>query len=209
MVCVSRRLSSEEFLALPDDGSRHELVRGELRALPPAKGRHGVYEAILVAALDRYLTGQAKSLGWTEQDGLAARNALVGLAAVGDVGLQFAVPDDPRMIRGADAVYITPEQLAQVGWPEDAYFMGVPALVIEVISGSDRPDDVAEKIQDYLAGGGRRVWCLYPTRRMAHIHDADAPTQVVRADQDLRDEELLPGFALPLTLLFPTPPTDP
>ncbi len=44
---------------------------------------------------------------------------------------------------------------------------------------------------------------------MAHIRDADAPTQVVRADQDLRDEELLPGFALPLTALFPTPPTDP
>ncbi len=42
MVCVSRRLSSEEFLALPDDGSRHELVRGELRALPPSRGRHGV-----------------------------------------------------------------------------------------------------------------------------------------------------------------------
>jgi Uma2 family endonuclease len=205
MPSVTKSLSVDEFLALPDDGMQHELVRGELRTMPPSKGRHGVYQAVLVAALDRYLSARAARERWTEEDGPDARDALVGVAAVGEVGLQFAVPDDPRMIRGADAVYIPPEQLARVGWAEDDYFHGVPALVVEVVSASDRPDDVAEKIQDYLAGGARRVWCLYPRRRVVHIHDANAPTQVVRAGEVLRDEELLPGFALPVEALFPAP----
>ena len=40
----------------------------------------------------------------------------------------------------------------------------------------------------------------------AHIHDADAPTRVVRWDSTLTDEELLPGLELPLRVIFPAPP---
>lgn len=84
------------------------------------------------------------------------------------------------MIRGADLVYIPPEQLAQVAWDEHEYIPAVPARVIEVIGASDRASAVAEKVQDYLAGGARRVWCVYPESRTIHIHDADAPTRMVR-----------------------------
>ncbi len=48
--------------------------------------------------------------------------------------------------------------------------------------------------------GARRVWRIYPARRVAHIHAADAPTRVIRGAAPLTDKELLPGFALPLTL---------
>ena len=51
----------------------------------------------------------------------------------------------------------------------------VAHLVIEVISASETATDVGEKVQDYLAGGARRVWCVYPLLRTVHIHDADAP----------------------------------
>jgi len=66
--------------------------------------------------------------------------------------------------------------------------------------------DVGEKVQDYLAGGARRVWCVYPHRRTVHVHDADAPTRVVRGDCNVTDEELLPGLVLPLRSTFPAPP---
>lgn len=35
--------------------------------------------------------------------------------------------------------------------------------------------------------------------------DADAPLRVVREDGSLTDEDLLPGFTLPLTSILPAP----
>jgi Uma2 family endonuclease len=197
------RVSVAEFLALPDDGNRHELVRGEVRMMPPPKSMHGLIEAALMARLDHYLDTRAMALGWTLEQGLRARNALVGLLGSGEFGMQFALPDDPHQIRGADGAYVPPEQLARVTWAEDEYFPEVPALVIEVICPSDKADAVAEKVQDYLAGGARRVWCVYPQWRSVLVYDAETAPRVLRGDESLGDEELLPGLSLPLALIFP------
>ncbi|MBA2244708.1 MAG: Uma2 family endonuclease, partial [Gemmatimonadetes bacterium] len=37
----ARLVTAEELLRMPDDGIRRELVRGELRTMPPAGRRHG------------------------------------------------------------------------------------------------------------------------------------------------------------------------
>lgn len=201
MVAQTKRMTVAEFLTLPDDGHRHELVRGEMRVMPPSKGEHGFVETALLAAIDRHLHERAISLGWEPRQGIGARNALVGRIGGGELGLQFAVPDDPNMIRGADGAYIPPDQLAHVAWDGRDYFPAVPALVVEVISATDKASDVNEKVQDYLAGGAQRVWCVYPEHHTVHIHDADAPTRVIRGAANLSDD-LLPGFALPLNLIF-------
>ena len=205
MVVQSRRMSLAEFMALPDDGNLHEFVRGEVRVMPPPKGRHGRVETALLAAIDRYLDERARALGWDPEQGLDARDRLVGFVAGGEFGMQFAVPDDPNQVRGADGVYVPAEQYARVTWDEQTYFPEVAHLVIEVISPSETATDVVEKVQDYLAGGAHRVWCVYPRLRTVHIHDADAPMHVVRWDGNLTDEELLPGLALPLRSIFPAP----
>ncbi len=199
----TRPMTVAEFMALPNDGNRHELVRGELRIMPPPKGVHGLIEAAVVAAIDRYLDNKARGLGWNERQGIMARNKLAGFVAGGEFGMQFTLPDDPNQIRGADAAYVPADQFANVSWDRKEYFPAVPHLVIEVISSSERADDIIEKVQDYLTGGARRVWCLYPARRAVYIHDADGPMRVVRgADAVLTDDELLPGFSVPLNMFF-------
>jgi Uma2 family endonuclease len=205
MAVQPKRMTLEEFMDLPDDGNRHELVRGELRVMPPSKGEHGFVEVALLAAIDRYLYDRAGALGWEPRQGIGARNALVGRIGGGELGLHFAVPDDPHMVRGADGAYIPPEQLARVAWDGRGYFPEVPALVIEIISESDKASDVNEKVHDYLAGGARRVWCIYPEQRTVHIHHPTAAARVVRGKAILTDDELLPGFALPLNLIFAGP----
>jgi Uma2 family endonuclease len=203
-------MSLADFMALPDDGnhtmSSHEFVRGEVRVMPPPKGRHGRVETALLAAIDRYLDQRARALGRDPEHGLDARDRLVGFVAGGAFGMQFTVPDDPNQVRGADGVYVPAEQYARVTWDEQTYFPEVAHLVIEVISPSETATDVGEKVQDYLAGGARRVWCVYPLLRTVHIHDVDGPTRVVRWNSTLTDEELLPGLALPLRGIFPAPP---
>lgn len=206
MVAQAGQMSLAEFMALPDDGNRHELVRGEARVMPPPKGVHGRIESAITEILGRYLDDRARALGWEPEHGLDARDRLVGFVAGGEFGVQFSLPDDPHQIRGADVAFIPADQYARVEWDEQEYFPEVPYLVIEVISPSEAAMDVDEKVQDYLAGGAHRVWCVYPLRRTAHIHDADAATRVVRWDESLTDEELLPGFALPLRYIFSRPP---
>jgi hypothetical protein len=44
-----RLMTADELMAMPDDGLQHELVRGELRTMPPGGWEHG-YESIKVAA---------------------------------------------------------------------------------------------------------------------------------------------------------------
>ncbi len=40
MTIEARQVTAEELLRMPDDGSRYELVEGELRKMVPAGNRH-------------------------------------------------------------------------------------------------------------------------------------------------------------------------
>jgi len=187
----------EGFLALPDDGARHEFVRGEVRRMPPAKGDHGLIESDLLAELNRYLDARVGELGWTLAQGREARRRLVGFVAGGEFSLRLAVPDDLQQIRGADGVYVSADQYARVNWDRTTeYFPEAPILVFEVISPSESADDIAEKVAAYLAGGARRVWCLHRTWRGVVIYAPDAPIRVLHHDDLLTDDEILPGFSL-------------
>ncbi len=194
-----------QFLALPDDGNLHEFVRGEIRVSPIPKGSHGMIEFTIGGELHAYIKDRARDLGWLPAHGLSARSRLVGFVAGGEFGIQFTLPDDPDQVRGVDVAYIPAEQYVRIGWDQQGYFPAVPALVVEVISPSDEKADIEEKRRDYLTGGARRMWSVYPKREEIHVYDSSAPTRVLRLDDTLTDDELLPGFALPLRLVFPTP----
>lgn len=204
MVAQRKSMTVEEFMALPDDGNRHEFVRGQILSMPPPKGSHGRIEFRVAKAIDRYLDQQAIVRGWDPDGDPDERDRLLGITVVGEFGMQFTLPDDPHQIRGADAAYIPADQLARSGWDGVSYFPEVPHLVIEIISASDSAAEVNEKVQDYLAGGARRVWCVYSEQGTVHVHDAEAPVRVLRRGDTLTDEDLLPGFALPLARIFPS-----
>jgi Uma2 family endonuclease len=205
MVAQRKQMTVAEFMALPDDGNRHEFVRGRVQTMPPPKGGHGRIEFRVGMAIQRYLDQQAMAHGWSPDGDPDARDRLVGFTAGGEFGMQFTLPDDPHQIRGADVAYVPAEQFKGSGWDGTSYFPEVPHLVVEIISSSDSAADVNEKVQDYLAGGARRVWCIYPEKGTVHIHDVEAPTRVLHRGDTLIDDELLPGFALPLMHIVPAP----
>jgi Uma2 family endonuclease len=61
---------------------------------------------------------------------------------------------------------------------------------------------VTPKIREYLAIGVDRVWILDRRRRQVRIHRAPDQVEILEIGDTLRDEEILPGFALPLSELF-------
>src|SRR5207302_410132 len=48
-------MTAEELLLLPDDGMRYELVRGELRRMPPPGARHEAIAAQIMLELGPFV----------------------------------------------------------------------------------------------------------------------------------------------------------
>src|SRR5437868_2758438 len=109
-------LTAEDMLDRMGQG-RWELVRGEVREMPPAGWEHGV----------RAMRFGARLMVYVETHGL-------GTVLAAETG--FLVSRDPDTIRAPDAAYITREKVPErlpSGW-----VTVVPDLVIEVISPGDR-----------------------------------------------------------------------
>ena len=64
MTTTTQPVTAEELLNMPDDGFRYELIRGELRKMPPAGHIHGEYAlsigASLLTRLSSGVTGPKK-----------------------------------------------------------------------------------------------------------------------------------------------------
>lgn len=203
MTTTRQRQTFDDLMATPDDGYLYELVRGEILRMPPPKTRHGLVEAALVRTIGRYLDDRAVTLGWQQSQGYEAQYRLVGRLASGEAGIRFSLPDDPDQTRGLDVGYLSPEQAAR--WEDmsaEEYISEMPALVAEVISPSETAEYVNEKVADYLAGGARLVWLLYPKARTAMVYHAGGASRTIPASGSLDGEDVLPGFAQPLSDIF-------
>jgi len=74
--------------------------------------------------------------------------------------------------------------------------------LLEIISPTDRWDDINEKIEDYFSIGVERVWVCEPRRKDILVYRS--PLEFIRVDSNeiLRGEGILNGFELPLSSLF-------
>ena len=178
---------SQERLMTGEELARHpelqpcELVNGRVVPMTLTEFGHGRLALKIGARLQ----------AWTEETGS-------GQAAVGDVAVYTR--RNPDSIRGADVVYISHERYAQrsaLTWLDVA-----PELVVEVFSSDGRWSELSRKAQEYLAAGALRVWLVHPRKREITVHCAGAPSETFGVGDTLRDEEILPGFSLPLSDLF-------
>lgn len=83
-----------------------------------------------------------------------------------------------------------------------AFLDVAPELVVEILSPEDRPGQVKEKIQEYLAVGVDRAWFVDPRRRSVLVYRSSNQVETLGIGDILCDEETLPGFSLPLSELF-------
>ncbi|MGA2701647.1 MAG: Uma2 family endonuclease [Isosphaeraceae bacterium] len=82
----------------------------------------------------------------------------------------------------------------------------VPDLAIEVISPSDMMSAVLRKVHDYFKAGVTRVWVVYPEQAEVYIYSTPQQVHVVGVGQELDGGDLLPGFRLPVAVLFEDDP---
>ena len=170
-------ITDEELLQLPKDGHRYEVVDGELVAMSPAGMRHEHVVMELGAILRNFVKAQ-------------------GLGRVFAPDLLYKLPSGNR--RGPDVSFMSTERLAAV--PEGTVFPAIaPDLAVEVLSPSDRPRRVLDKIGEYLEAGVRLVWVVDPVKRQAAVYRTTTETRYIDADGILDGADVLPGFRCPLS----------
>jgi Uma2 family endonuclease len=174
--------TAEEFFRLYShrDGD-YELVKGEVVKMAPPGGVHGGTAVNIAIALGTFV----------RQHGLGR--------VVVESG--FRLESQPDTVRGPDVAFIRKERLLEGSLPR-AFFTIPPDLAVEVVSPSDTASDMEMKVQDYLRNGTQRVWVVYPDSRRIQAFFPDGSALGYSEDTAIEDEELLPGFSLPLQEVF-------
>jgi Uma2 family endonuclease len=180
-VSLERTYTVDEFMHLADDGYSYELVRGRLQPMSPTSGEHGRIAALLHIYLGSYVLQHA--LGET----FVAETAFVLDAATHDV-------------RAADIAFVAAPRLSAIG---EGAVPFPPDLAIEVISPTDRLTKVQEKVAQYQRAGVRLVWVLNPRHKTVQVfHSGVQEPTTLDLDGVLDGEDVVPGFTLPVRVLF-------
>jgi Uma2 family endonuclease len=175
-------LTAEEFFRQYSGKEGHyELVKGEVVEMAPPGGVHGRTAIAISSALYTFVLQH--DLG----------------EVVGESG--FYLERHPDMVRAPDVAFIRKERVPAQGLPR-AFIMGVPDLAVEVVSPWDTASQLEIKVHDYLRTGAQRVWVVYPDSRRVAVHRPDGQARWYGQDEAIEDEELLPGFSLPLSQIF-------
>ena len=186
MSIESRLMTTEELLALPDDGVDRELICGELREKPmTTRSRaHSFVMTNLAGVLWAWARQQPRPRG---------------RVYTGDARIRLR--RDPDTFVGADLAYLSPEQEARCA-PESLIIDEPPTLVVEILSPSDTMEDVAEKRGAYLSAGVAIYWKVDPFDQTVTVHRPGAPPEAFNVTQELTAEPHLPGFRVKVSDLF-------
>ena len=179
-------MTTEEFLQLPDDGIDRELINGELRERPMTRRnrRHS-----------RTMTNLSKLLGiWLDTQRTPRGEVLSGDAA-------FRLRHDPDTTVGIDVAYISAE-LAAITPDKAAIVDGPPVLAVEIMSPSDKHDDITDKVELYLASGVSVVWVVDPDLHTVIVYSANARPVLFNTSHELSGDPHLPGLRVPVASLF-------
>jgi Uma2 family endonuclease len=174
MVVMQWRMTADEFLALPADNRRTQLIGGELVETDP-KSRHQDIVLYLAHTM----------VGWVEAHPTAGK---VG------IGCNWRMDDENVFI--PDVWFRRPESL-QPG--DRAFFDGAPDLAVEVRSESTWRFDIGRKREAYLATGAE-VWLVDTAADEVLVYRGDESLELGRGET--LATPLIPGFGIDLTKLF-------
>ncbi len=178
-------LTADQFFdfCCKNDG-RYELVRGEVFELSPVNDEHSGIAVNVSTAFNNY----SRRYGFGQAGVEAGYILLTG----------------PDTVRGPDvSFHLVPRERRR---QSTGFLAGSPDIAVEVVSPSNSAAQVERKVDEYLAAGSQRVWVVYPATRIATrhviIHHPDGTTITYTGNDVITDEDLLPGFSLPLSEIF-------
>lgn len=189
MAIQEQFISADRFLELVDmpEYQDHilELVEGELVDMPKPTRIHGVVTMRLANRIANFVDKHN-----------------LGEVSVGDPGFVLERNEYGRdTVRGLDIAFVS--KTKDLGPPDFNWYDLGPDLAVEVISPSNKADDIHFKVTQLLDAGTRLIWLVYPKSRTVVSHTAEG-AQTLREDDTLSGGDVLPGFELLVGDIFPS-----
>jgi len=173
----------EDFLLFPDDGKRHELIDGEHIMSPSPFTKHQQISRNLLVAFSNFL--RKYKLGEI-------------FAAPMDVVLSDTDVVEP------DLLFIASEHASII---TAKHIMGVPDLVVEIISTGSRKTDEIIKRRLYEQYGVKEYWIIDPELESVKVYRMQEAGFVRGAELSVENggaltTPLLPELTIPLSEIF-------
>jgi len=179
---LTKPMTADELLAMPDDGYRYELVEGELRRMSPAGDEHGLVGMELAIPLGSHV----------KKNGL-------GKLYLAETG--FLIKTNPDTVRAPDIAFVRMERIKESPAVR-GYRIGAPDLTVEVISPGDTVSEVEEKVAEWLEAGARMVWVVSPKLRTVTVYRSLTDIVTLTMKDKLDGGEVVPGFQIDVAEIF-------
>ena len=175
---ISTKLTYDDYVLIPDDGRRHEIIDGEHYVNPAPNRMHQAVSINLILALGYHVrTNKLGTIYHAPFDVVLSRVDVV--------------QPDILFVSNAREQLFTKNNL-----------QGAPDLAIEILSPSTRKLDKTLKLKRYELFGVDEYWIVDATLRSVTIYRR-AGEQLERVPMsDPITSPLLPGLAVPLADVF-------
>jgi Uma2 family endonuclease len=181
MLASGQRVTALDFnhyIALPENvGRDFERIAGEIVEKMVSNPRSSRLGARVCARLTVFV----------EERGLGVVTGAVGGYWVGD---DQYIPDSAYIAKARQAVQ-----------PADAYNPLPPDLAVEVLSPSNKPDEMRLKLATYMAAGVL-LWVIDPAQERVEVYHSGRLPRTLGLDAVLDGEDILPGFTLAVSSIF-------
>jgi len=175
-------VTADELLAMPDDGYRYELLKGELIKMSPAGSEHGEVAMDLAGPLHSYV-----------------REKKLGKVYAAETG--FKLESDPDTVRAPDIAFVRQERVEKTGC-QRGFWPGAPDLAVEVVSPGDTVIEVENKVAEWLAGGTQMVWVVSPKLHTVTVYRSLTDITVLTEKDKLDGADVVPGFQIEIAEIF-------
>jgi len=179
---ITKLVTADELIAMPDDGFRYELVKGELIRMSPTGHEHGIVAMNVAGPLHQHV-----------------KSNKLGAVYAAETG--FIIEQNPDTVRAPDVAFVAKERIAQAGKVK-SYWIGAPDLGVEVISPGDTVGEVESKVTEWLEAGTRLVWLVSPKLRTVTIYRSLTDITTLTEKDTLDGSHVVPGFRIAVGEIF-------
>lgn len=171
-----------DYLRLPDDGNRYEIIKGMLYVANAPTPEHQFTVTELIFYLRQYVSTHK-------------------LGIVLTVPLEVHLSETTKPVQ-PDVIFVTS---ATQPPPGQGFIQGAPALIAEVVSPSSIRRDRKTKFDVYEETGVAEYWIVDPRTHSVEVYTWSNGEYALFGqfiEEELVQSKLLPGLSIPTNLLF-------
>jgi Uma2 family endonuclease len=171
----------DDYIALPDDGKRYEIIEGEVSMTPAPSPRHQEIQVRLSAALFFFVDKHS-----------------LGRVLSSPIDLVLSMVD----VVQPDVLFVARDRLHIIAKKN---LVGIPNLIVEILSPSSTTRDQKEKLNLYQRYGLPEYWIVDPDSQTVDVYLSAAnrleKVETLKIGEQLHSRQV-PGLVLELSDVF-------